>query len=114
MPNRIIAATMAGDLSAVKGRFVKLTNGAVVLCDDDGDIHVGVIDHVVPGTANVGIAAVGSETQVLVDGAVERLAFGTIDGDDKTTQYDGTAGTVRRCQFLAAGADGDYVAAYVL
>jgi hypothetical protein len=114
MPNRILAAAMAGDLSAVKGRFVKLTAGAVVLCDDNLDIAVGVVDHVVPGTQNVGIALKGAQTEVLVDGAVKRLALGTIDTSNATTQYDGTADTQKLCQFLADGADGEYVPAVVL
>lgn len=114
MSNRIFAATMAGDLSAVKGRFVKLTAGAVVPCTDNLDIAIGVVDHVIPGTANVGIALKGAETEVLVDGAVARLALGTIDTDNNTTQYDGTADTQKLCQFLADGVDGEYVRAIVL
>lgn len=114
MSNRIIAATMAGDLTAVKGRYVKLTDGVVELCTDKADIVAGVVDHVIPGTQNVGIALPGAQTQVLVDGAVQRLAYGTIDTDTATTQFDGTADTQRLCQFLADGAEGDYVAANIL
>ncbi len=111
--NPVFPIEAASGLAGSAGKFVKIVNGAPVLCDAATDKPAGVLDYYLSDTKG-GLAVAGARTRVLVTGAVAQFGFGKVNADATASSWTGEAGEVLACQFLQAGSDGEMVNAIVI